>query len=157
MPASRSLVAVCLAFLSLFGGHVGGSAQNGCRLGQLRPFGKLRQAEVHDLDLALWSDHQVRAFNVSVDYALFVRRLQSLCRLDGDVKRLLQLQRASFDLLFDRFPFQIGHREEGLPVSFIYLVDAADIRMIQRRRDLRFAKETLLVLFVFEHVRAEKL
>ena len=65
-------------------------------------------------------------------------------------------QRARLDLLFDRLPLQIGHREEGLPVNFIYLIDRADIRMIQRRCGLRFTEETGFMFLVFEDVGTQE-
>ena len=43
-----------------------------------------------------------------------------------------------------------------MAVSFVNLVDRADIRMIQRRRRLCFAKEPLFVFLVFEHVGAKE-
>ncbi len=52
--------------------------------------------------------------------------------------------------------FQISHREEDLPVSFVNLVDRADIGVIESGSGLCFSNEALSVLFVFEDVGTQE-
>ncbi len=82
--------------------------------------------------------------------------LNSSLRLDCDVERFFQLQRAFPNLVPDGLAFKKGHGDEGLAVNFIDFVDGANVGVIERGGRLRLAKETLLVLFVFEHFGAKE-
>jgi hypothetical protein len=59
----------------------------------------LGQTEVHDLDLPVCVDDQVGRFDVAVDDALLVRRLQPLRGLNRDIERLVEFERPPGDHL----------------------------------------------------------
>src|SRR6266849_100491 len=62
--------------------------------------------------------------------------------LDAQIKRGLDLQRLASDPVPERLPFQHFHGDEGLPISFVNLVDRANVRVIQGRRRLGLPPET---------------
>ena len=45
--------------------------------------------------------------------------------------------------MFESLALQELHRDDGLPIAFINVVNRADVRMVQRRRGVRFALKTL--------------
>ena len=136
----------------LLGRHVGGRTQGRAGLGELAALADLRQTEVHHLDLALGGQHQVGALDIAVDDALFVRGFQALCRLSGEVERLLQRQRALAELFLDAVAFDELHRDEGLSIGFVDFVYGADVGVIQRRGGLRLAREARLMVFARQSV-----
>ena len=107
--------------------------------------------------MALGADHQVGALDIAMNNALAVGRLEPLRGLAGDVERFVELQRAFLEFLLDGSAFEEGHRQEGLSVDLVDLVDGADIRVIERRGGLGFAEKTLAMLGVFDDVGAKKL
>ena len=126
---------------------------------RLRAVGQQSQPEVHDGDellRALARDHQVGRLDVTVNDALLVRRLQSLCRLNGDIERILQLEWAGLDLLLQRLAFEEGHGNEGLAIGFRDFMHGADIRVIQRGGRFRFSPEPRLYVLVTKQVSCQE-
>ena len=69
-----------------------------------------------------------------------MRRLKSsLCRLDRNIERILQLEWSRLDLLLQRLAFEEGHGNEGLAFDFIDLVDVADVGVIKCGGRFRFS------------------
>ena len=79
-----------------------------------------------------------------------MRRLKSLCRLDRNIERILQLEWSRLDLLLQRLAFEEGHGNEGLALDFIDLVDVADVGVIKCGGRFRFSPETRLDILVTE-------
>ena len=119
--------------------------------------GELRQAEVHDFDLALFVQHQIGGFDVAVNDATAVSRLQALGGLSGDVDYLVEFERAIADFVLDGAARDEGHSEEGLSLGLVDFIDGANVGMVECRRGLGFAKEAFLGFGVFNDVGAEKL
>jgi len=65
-----------------------------------------------------------------VNDLFLVRRLKSICRLDGDVESVLQLEWSRLDLLLQRLAFEEGHGNEGAAIGLRDFMDGADVRMI---------------------------
>ena len=117
----------------LLGRHIGRGAQHGLGFGELRAVGQQSQPEVHDGDELLGAracDHQVGRLDVAVNDLFLVRRFESSRRLDGDVERILQFERASLDLLLQRLAFEEGHGNVGAAICLRDFMDGADVRMI---------------------------
>ena len=119
--------------------------------------GELRQAEVHDFDLALFGQHQIGGFDVAVNDPLAVSRLQALGGLGGDVDYLVELERAIVDFVLDGPSRDEGHGEKGLSLGLVDFIDGANVGMVECRRGLGFAQEAFLGFGVFNDVGAEKL
>ena len=92
-----------------------------------------------------------------MDDPLFVSGLQALCRLDGDIESVLQLQRPGFDLLIETFAFKEGHRDEGASVLFSDFVNGTNVGMIQSGGGFRLALEAFTEFLVGDEMRGEEL
>ena len=77
-----------------------------------------------------------------MDDPLLVRRLQRLGDLLRDRQRLVERNRAARDPLGKVFALDELHHERADAARFFKAVDVRDVRMVQRREDLRFAAET---------------
>ena len=132
----------------LLGRHVGRGA-DGCALaGQLRRRrGQLRQAEIHHDGAALGGDHDVGRFDVAMDGAVVVGFLEPLGHLNPEIDQPVDVERPLADHRRELAAFEIGHRDERLPIGLIDLVDRANVGVVQRRRGTGFAKETGLGVF----------
>ena len=127
--------------------------------GELRAVGQQRQPEVHDGDESFGArarDHQVGRLDVAVNNLFLVRRLESSCRLDGDIERVLQLEWPGLDLLLQRLAFEESHGNEGLAFDFTDLVDVADVGVIEGSRRFRFSPEPRLYFLVTEQVSCQE-
>jgi hypothetical protein len=108
--------------------------------------------KIHHLDLALGRHHQVGAFDIAVDDAFLVRRLQPLCRLSGDIERFLQRQGARSQLLLDALALDEFHGDERASLRLVDFKNGADVGVIEGRGGLRFPRETRSVFFGGEPV-----
>src|SRR6478672_9541263 len=88
-------------------------------------------------------EHQVRWFDIAVDYALGVRRFQAAARLDSDLERLVDADPGRRDPAVQRDAVQIRHRDEQECAVLLHAVYGADVRMIDRCNALRFPPKTL--------------
>ena len=64
-----------------------------------------------------------------MDDALFVRGVESIGNLNGQVQSLLVGERPALNQLFQRFALEILHGDEGFAVLFANIVYGADIWM----------------------------
>ena len=74
---------------------------------------RLGEPEVEDLDRAVGSDLDVGGFEIAVDDALLVRRLEGLGDLEGDGDGLVHRDRAASDALGEILAVDELHDEEG--------------------------------------------
>ena len=70
-----------------------------------------------------------------------VRGVQRVGDLDAHVEQRVEAQRTRGEPILQRRPLQILHDDERSPVLLADVVDRADVRVVQRRRRLRFARE----------------
>ena len=103
---------------------------------------ELGQAEVEHLDAIAMGDEQVGRLDVPVDDAAAVRRVERLGDLPGEVQHARGGQRPFFDQLLDGAPLEQLHHDERLAVVFAELVNRADVRVLQRRRQAGLALES---------------
>ena len=138
-PKAYRSVRVGLLALVLFGGHVGGGAQEatgGRELG--RGVGVTGDAEVADLHPAFGQFHEVGGFDVAVHHPFAVRMVQGVGHLRHQMRRP-----------GDRQPFGVGgqqraeggalqqlHHEIRVPVVLAEVVHDGDAGVLQRGRRL---------------------
>ena len=103
----------------------------------------LRQTEVEDLCLAALGDEEIRGFEIAVDDARTVRRIERIRDLLAERGDLLDGERLPLDRMLDRLSPQSLHHQEGLAFVHADVVDRADVRMIQRRRRARLTLEAI--------------
>jgi hypothetical protein len=115
------------------GGRVGGG-------GHFR--GTYRQAEIQNRGAAVGRHHHVRALDVTMDDAVHVRVREPV----GDLHRVMdggfEWQTGPVgDDRRERPPDDMFHDDERLGTDATHAVDAADGRVVQRRRRPRFVKK----------------
>jgi hypothetical protein len=92
-----------------------------------------RQAKVENLCVSTLGNKDVRRFDVPVDDAFSVSRVERIGNLDRERQNQLHLQRPSSNLLFQRDAVEKLHHDKGLSILLINFMDRADVRMIQCR------------------------
>ena len=151
--SKREDIAPCIHFapLNLLGRHIRQCSYRARRLGQLQGSLQLCQSKVHHLDLVLRVDHDIVCFDIAMDDPVLVSLLEGFADLDGVADGIL--------LLLDRNHFRQGltihvfHHDELLSrvsgVTFAgYIVDRADVGMIERCSGLSFLQEACLFRLV---------
>ena len=76
-----------------------------------------------------------------MDDPLLVRRFERLGNLLRDRQRLVERDRAARDPLRQILALDQFHDERAHAAGFLEAVDVRDVRMVQRRERLRFARE----------------
>ena len=91
----------------------------------------LGQAEIHHLHPLFGIEHDIGAFDITMDNAFFVSRLQALGNLPGDIQRRRRGQRAGG---LDPFPQlltgNVFHHNKHFILGFFDGVDSSDIGVI---------------------------
>ena len=86
-------------------------------------------------------DEQVGRLDVAVDDAAAMRGVERIGNLHGEVENQADRDRSGFDQLPDRASFEPLHRNERLTLLLAELVNRADVRVLERRGQARFAFE----------------
>ena len=102
----------------------------------------LGQAEVQDFGASPAGHKNVSRFDVAMNDALGVRRIQRVGDVNCKREERRQIKRARGNLVFQSCAIQILHGDEGFAGLFSDIVNRADIRMIQGGRGLGFAPKT---------------
>src|SRR6185436_1854575 len=105
------------------------------------------QTKIKNLYLTGRRDHHVSRFDVAMDDVSRMRGGQGVCNLDGDQKRALQLERMAVDELPDVSTFDVLHGDEVEAFRFVKVEDGADVGMVERRSEARFAFKAAQVCF----------
>ena len=84
----------------------------------------LGKAEIQNLALAARRNEKVGWFDVAMNDAFRVRRVQGVADLNGKIQQLLQFDGARFDALLERAAFQKFHGDEGLAFVLANLVNS---------------------------------
>ena len=108
----------------------------------------LGEAEIEHFHAIARGDEDVGGFDVAVDDARAMRGVQRVGNLDAHVEHRVQAQRTRGEPILQRRPLQILHDDERSPVLLADVVDRADIRVVQRRRGLRFPREPAQRLWI---------
>ncbi len=129
--------------LYLFRRHISGRADRATLFGEPRDITpELGKTEIHDLRDPVFPDHDIFGLDVPVDDPLVVRGRKAVGDLDSDIDGLLEADGPPF--LAQGLPVNQLHRDKHLAVVFGDIVDRADVRVVQRRRELRFLGEPYL-------------
>ena len=101
----------------------------------------LRQPEVEHLHGAIRRDLDVGRFQIAVDDALLVCRLERLGDLSRDRECLLNRQRTQRQTLGERRAFHEFEHEAAHASGLLQPIDRANVWMVQRRQHPRLAFE----------------
>jgi hypothetical protein len=121
------------------GGLSGGAGVEARRTCARREFGK---AEIQYLGVTAFGDEQVRGFDVAMNDAFAMGRVERIRNFDRQRYQRLVLQRSPHDVVLQGHAIQKFHGDECPAVLVAYVINRADIRVIQRGRGLRFALKT---------------
>src|SRR5579872_108479 len=91
----------------------------------------LRQTEVQNLGVATGGHENICWLNVAMDDSLGMCGIQGIGYVDRQRQDQLDLQRAPSDLMLQRDPVQKLQDYEGLTVLTAYLMDGANVGMVQ--------------------------
>jgi len=87
-----------------------------------------------------------------VDDAFGVRRIERVSNLDRQIEQQIQFHRTTSDAMIQRLALHELHGDETTPAVFGYLVNRADVGMVQRRGSAGFSSQTFECLRVFREV-----
>ena len=103
---------------------------------------RLRKAEVEHLDGAIRPQLDVRRLQVAVDDAVLVGGFDRFDDLSRDWQGIVERKRTLCDTVGEgRALDQLEHQRVNVP-TFFESVDRSDVRMVERRENLRFALES---------------
>src|SRR6266404_9337089 len=106
------------------------------------------QTKVQNLCLACVGNHYVAGLDVAVNDAARVRRNERLSHLNRDPQSTLQFQWPPVHQLAHVPSFDVLHRDKVQAVGLVHIEDGADVRMIQRRSQPRFALKAFQIGFL---------
>ena len=115
------------------------------------------QSEVEHLHVAVIAQHDVIGLDVAVDDAGRLGRGQRACHLREDVDDLADVESALRHPLAKRDAFHELGGDERMIVDLSDLVDGENVRMVERRRGLRFMGQAIAMLATRHDVAAEYL
>src|SRR5215471_18019192 len=99
----------------------------------------LGEAEVEHLDLAVLGDFDVSALQVSMDDASLVCRFERFGDLARESQCVVHWYRAASDEIGERRALDELEHDGVDAAVFLEAVNRRDVRMVQRRENLRFA------------------
>ena len=102
----------------------------------------LGQAEIEHLHAVARGDEDIGGFDVAVDDARAVRRVERVGHLDAHIQHRVQAQRAPTEAILQRRALQVLHGDERSPVLFADVVDGADVGVVERRCGAGLALKT---------------
>ena len=89
--------------------------------------------------MSAFGDEDMCRFNIAVNYALAMGRMERFGNLNSQPEHLFQFQRTARDQVLEGDAVQIFHDDVGLAVLLADVMDGADIWMVQRRCSLGLA------------------
>ena len=110
-----------------------------------------REAEIENFGVAAGGDKNICRFDIAMDDIFRVSRFEGIGNLNSQREDIFERHGAASDAFFKRLAVEILHDDEGAAVFFADIVNRADIRMIERRRRLRFTAESLEGLAILGH------
>ena len=102
---------------------------------------KLGQPEVQQLRPRL-GQHDVGGLEITMDDSLAMRLVERVGDLGRDLQRLLERERPFLETRCQRLALQMRHDDKVRAIDAADVVDAADVRMVQRGDRTSFALET---------------
>ncbi len=118
--------------------------------------GDLSQSKIENFRLTSIRHEDIGGLDVPVDDALRMCGVECVRNLDTQLQNLFSLQWLSRDLVFEGFPFEVLHGDEGPSFIFPNVVNRADIRVIECRGSASLPLKALKCLPILGHfVRKE--
>jgi hypothetical protein len=121
------------------GGPRGDSFALGCQLGQ---------TEIQYFRVPSFCYEDVGWFDVAVDDAFRVGRIEPVRNLDGQIEDAFNFHRAASDAVLQRHTVQELHHDIRLTVFLTNVINRADVRVVERGGRLRFSTEPFECLMV---------
>ena len=122
-----------------------------------------REAEVREVDVvgsvgagARVEEH-VGGLHVTMHETARMGRIEGARDLREDADRVRRVQTAAFEALFQVAPLDVAHGDEEDVLGRPSLVDRDDVRMVDRRGQLRLAQEPVTERLVLGEARSEQL
>ena len=115
------------------------------------------EPKVQNLGVSAIGHENVCRLDVPVHDPLRVGGVERVGNLRAQFQHRIDGQRLSADSMLQRLPFQKFHGQERLALSFLDVVNRADVRVVERRGGARFSLEPLQRLPVFCEVLRQKL
>jgi hypothetical protein len=109
---------------------------------------RLRQTEVEDFHFSAGSELDVGRFQIAVDDAPFVRGFQGIGHLQRDAEHLPHGNRTGLEAILQGRALDQLEDEAVRLSSFLEAVNGADMRVIERRENLRLTLETLDAVWI---------
>src|SRR5689334_6131387 len=113
---------------------------------------QFRESEVEHFDLSARRDHYVTGFNVAMNDAAGMCSAERIRNLQRDRQSTFERQRTTIHELPHVLPFNVLHRDEVNAVDLVEVEDGADVWMIERGGETRFAFETLEIRFALRQL-----
>src|SRR5215217_2101857 len=108
----------------------------------MRALDQLRESEVEHFHRSRTRHHHVASFDIAMHDAATVRCRERVSHLKLDGERATEIERLSANQLAHVASLDVLHRDEMDIANLVQSEDGADIRMIQRGSESRFAFET---------------
>ena len=132
----------CVACIESVGDIVAFARESGRRIQ------RFREPEIEHLDGAVVAYFDVRRFEIAMDDALVVRDFERFGNLASDRQRFVDRNRAGREAIGQRGAADELHDERHSGARIFHAVDRRDVRMVQRREQLRFAMKARQALRV---------
>ena len=132
----------------------------GGRLGRFKhPAGRgqLGQSEVKHLDVPALRDKYIGGFDIAMNDALGVGRIERVGHLDAQRQNRLDLHRPASNAMLQRQSVQKLHGDKRVAMLVVNFVDRADVGMIECGGRLGFALKAAERLGIFRDVVRQKL
>src|SRR6266705_5608369 len=97
----------------------------------------------------VFADHHVLRFEIAMDDAGFMRRVQSGDELNRDVQNIDQLQVATSEIFAECYAFDVFGGDESSGVSLAEFMYCEDVGMIEVRDCPRFPGKALQSILIF--------
>src|SRR6185503_13490350 len=105
------------------------------------------ETEVEHFNLTARRNHHVAGFDVAMNDASSVCSAERIRSLQRDRQSTLERQRTTIHELPHVLAFDVLHGNEVNAVDLVEIEDGADVWMVERRGQTRFAFETLEICF----------
>ena len=101
-------------------------------------------------------EKDVRGLDVSMDYRLGMSGFESIRHLIAIFMDIVDSQRLAGDAVLEGLAFEKLHHDEILAIILIYVIDRADVGMVERRGGARLALKALNGRTVFGKLFGKK-
>ena len=105
------------------------------------PRSQFGESEIENLGVAAVGNKDVRRLDVAVDNALGVGGIERVSYFNRQIEYGVDVQRPMSDGVLQRLAVEVLQNDEGPAAFFAYVINRADVGMIERRGSFGFALE----------------